>query len=101
MTSKFSIQSSRFHHKFNFRSAVRPIRLKIDELYRELHQLCDVLEGRNESSRDPNPHGLLVSESNELLDGLKMLFSNGSDQEQVRLMTIAPKTWGRQKMEKW
>ena len=101
MTSRFSIGSSRSHHKFNFRSAVRPIRLKIDELYRELHQLCDVLEGRNEYPHDPSPHGLLLSESNELLDGLKMLFSNGSEQEQVRLMTIAPKTWGRQKMEKW
>ena len=101
MTGKFSIGSSRFHHKSNFRSAVRPIRLKIDEIYRELHQLCDVLEGGNECSRDPNPHGLLLSESNELLGGLKMLFSNGSDQDQVRLMTIAPKTWGRQKVEKW
>ena len=101
MTGRFSIGSSCFYHKSNFRSAVRPIRLKIDELYRELHQLCDVLEGGNECSHDPNPHGLLLSESNELLDGLKMLFSNGSDQEQVRLMTIAPKTWGRQKIEKW
>ena len=101
MTGRFSSGCSYFYHKFNFRSAVRPIRLKIDELYRELHQLCDVLEGRNECSHDPNPHGLLVSESNELLDGLKMLFSNGSDQEQVRLMTIAPKRWGRQKLKKW
>ena len=101
MTGKFSFGSSRFHHKSNFRSAVRPIRLKIDELYTELHQLCDVLEGGNECSRDPNPHGLLVSESNELLEDIKMLFRNGSDQDQVRLMTIAPKTWGRQKTEKW
>ena len=101
MTGRFSIGSSRFHHKSNVRSAVRPIRLKIDKLYRERHQLCDVLEGGNECVHDPNPHELLVSESNELLDGLKMLFSDGSDQEQVRLMTIAPKRWGRQRMEKW
>ena len=101
MTGRLSIWSSSLCHKSNFRSAVRPIRLKIDQIYRELHQLCDVLEGGNESSRGPNPHGLLVSESNEFLDGLKMLFSNGSDQEQIRLMTIAPKTWGRQKTEKW
>ena len=99
MTGRFSIGSSRFHHKPNFRSAVRPIRLEIDELYRELHQLCDVLEGGNECSRDPSPHGLLLSESNELLDGLKMLFRNGSDQDQVRLMTIAPKTWSCQKLK--
>ena len=101
MTGRFSIGSSCFYRESNFRSAVRSVRLKIDEIYREFHQLCDVLEGGNECSRDPNPHGLLLSESNELLDGLKMLFSNGCDQDQVRLMTIAPKTWGRQKMEKW
>ena len=101
MSGKFSFRSSRFHHKSTFRSAVRPIRLKFYEIHRELHQLCDVLEGGNECSRGPNPHGLLVSESNELLDGLKMLFSNGSDQEQVCLMTIALKTWSRQKTEKW
>ena len=101
MTGKFSFGSSRFHHKSNFRSAVRPIRLKIDEIDRELHQLCDVLEGENECSREPNPQGILVSELNELLDGLKMLFRNGSGQDQVRLITIASKRWGRQKIEKW
>ena len=78
-----------------------PIRAKVDEVYRNLHCLCDVLDGKTKESHDPNPHGLLVSESNELLDGLKKLFTESDDKEQVRLMTIAPQEWGRQKIEKW
>jgi hypothetical protein len=35
------------------------------------------------------------------LDGLKKLYADSNDSEQVRLMTIAPKKWGRQKIEKW
>jgi len=70
-------------------------------VYRKLHQLCDVLEGETEGAHDSNPHGLSISESNEVLSGLKMLFNDSSDEEQVRLMTIALNTWGRQKAEKW
>ena len=74
-----------------------PIRAKVDEVYRNLHRLCDVLDGKNKELHDPNLHGLLVSESNELLDGLKKLFTESDDKEQVRLMTIAPQEWGRKK----
>lgn len=80
---------------------VSPIRAKVDEVYRKLHQLCDALEEKPQISYDPNPHGLRISESNELLDGLKKLFTESSADEQVRLMTIAPKEWGRQKIKKW
>jgi hypothetical protein len=80
---------------------VRPVRSKVDEVYRKLHALCDVLEGETERDHESNPHGLSISESNELLSGLKQLFDESSDREQVRLMTIAPKEWGRQKVEKW
>ena len=69
------------------------MRAKVDEVYRNLHCLCDVLDGKTKESHDPNPHGLLVSESNELLDGLKKLFTESDDKEQVRLMTIAPQEW--------
>lgn len=84
-----------------FRSTVFPIRVKVDEVYRNLHQLCDVLEEVTPVLHDPNPHELRISECNELLDGLKKLFDESNDHEQIRLMTIAPKTWGRQKIEKW
>ncbi len=86
---------------FILRLAVHPIRLKIDEVYTKLHRLCDVLEGKPEGSHDANPYGLLVYESNEILNGLKTLFKKSTDQEQIRLMTIAPKKWGRQKRKKW
>jgi hypothetical protein len=42
----------------------------------------------------------MICESNELLAGLKNLFADSDADEQVRLMTIAPKEWGRQKIEK-
>ncbi|CAF1075168.1 unnamed protein product [Didymodactylos carnosus] len=83
------------------KSAVNPIRAKVDEVYRNLHRLCDVLDGKSQVSYDANPHGLLICESNELLDGLKRLFDESDEHEQVRLMTIAPKRWGRQKIKKW
>ena len=86
---------------FAFRSVVLPIRAKVDEVYRKLHQLCDVLDGTVQVSHDPNPHELRISESNELLDGLKKLFVDSDADEQVRLMTIAPKEWGRQNIERW
>lgn len=84
-----------------FRSAVFSIRVKVDEVYRKLHHLYDVLEGLPQVSHDPSVHKLRISESNELLDGLKRLFDNSNTDEQIRLMTIAPNTWGREKIEKW
>ena len=78
-----------------------PIRAKVDEVYRKLNRLCDILDGKSQVSHDPNPHGLMICESNEFLDGLKKLYGDSGANEQVRLMTIAPKEWGRQKIEKW
>ena len=83
-----------------FRSAVSSIRVKVDEMYRKLHRLCDMLDEKPQVSYDPNPHGLRISESNELLDGLKTLFAESDVDEQVRLMTIAPKEWGSTKKSK-
>jgi hypothetical protein len=60
-----------------------------------------VLERKPEDTHDSSPHGLLICESNQLLEGLKMLFNKSDDNERVRLMTIAPEQWGRQKIEKW
>jgi hypothetical protein len=70
-------------------------------VYRKLNQLCDILEGKSQVSYDPNPHGLMIDESNELLTGLKKLYTESDANEQVRLLTIAPKEWGRQRIEKW
>ncbi|CAF2988238.1 unnamed protein product [Rotaria sp. Silwood2] len=78
-----------------------PIRSRVDEVYRYLHGLCDVLEGKLVQVNDPNPHNLPVQESNDLLTGLKKLFNESNNTEQVRLLTIAPKEWGREKIRKW
>ena len=59
------------------------------------------MDGKSQLSNDPNPHELTVYESNELLSGLKKLYADSGADEKVRLMTIAPKDWGRQKVEKW
>jgi len=42
---------------------------------------------------------LTVYETNELLDGFKLLFSSSDYDEQVRLLTLAPSNWGRVQME--
>lgn len=41
---------------------------------------------------NPNPHELIIYESNELLNGLRKLFVQSDADEQTRLMTIAPKS---------
>jgi hypothetical protein len=66
-------------------------------VYRYLHGLCDLLGGKAQDQHNANSHDLLISESNELLDGLKKLFDESGDNERVRLMTIAPEQWGRKK----
>lgn len=70
-------------------------------MYRKLNRLCDILEEKSQDLHDPNPHGLTISEANELLGGLRKLYADSDASEQVRLMTIAPTEWGRQKIEKW
>ncbi len=59
---------------------VAPIRRQIDELYRNLHSFCDVFEGKEE-------------ESNELLTGLKNLYKDSDQSEQILIMTISLKKW--------
>jgi hypothetical protein len=86
---------------FISRSRVAPIRRQIDEVYKNLHQLCNVLERKPKCSTQANLHELSIEESDELLAGLKKLFNESSAPDQIRLMTIAPKAWGRKKTERW
>ncbi|CAF4325012.1 unnamed protein product [Rotaria socialis] len=61
------------------RSAVSRIRANVDEVYGKLYRLCDILDEEPQS---------------------KKLFAESDADEQVRLMAIAPKEWGRQKNRK-
>ena len=47
------------------------------------------------------PWVLSLSEKDELLNGLKNLYSASDRIEQVRLLTIAPVDWGRQKVQRF
>ena len=101
MISEFIYFRSQIYILNSIRSNVVPIRQQIDELYRNLHQLCDVLESKKEDSKDLNPRYILVSESNELLSDLKNLYRDSDEADQIRIMTISPKRWGREKIRKW
>jgi hypothetical protein len=77
------------------------IREKVDDVYRHLRHLCDILENSHDQLQDSNPHAIEIDESNKLLSGIKQLFKQSSDAEQIRLMTIAPVDWGRIMIRKW
>jgi len=77
------------------------IREQIDDVYRHLRGLCDILENNNSQSHVPNPHALEIDETNKLLDGVKQLYEQSSTAERIRLMTIAPIDWGRIVLQKW
>ena len=47
------------------------------------------------------PYVLSLSEKDELLSGLKNLYSASDRIEQVRLLTIAPVDWGRQRVQRF
>ncbi|CAF4148901.1 unnamed protein product, partial [Rotaria magnacalcarata] len=80
----------------------KKIREQIDYVYRHLKHLCDILE-ENDSNEvhDMNPDSIRIKESNELLYGVKELFQQSTYEEQVRLMTIAPNSWGRIAIAQW
>ena len=72
------------------------IREQIGDVYRHLKHLCDILKdnGGNEV-HDLDPDLVRIDRSNELLHGMKELFKQSTYEEQVRLITIAPDSWGR------
>ena len=53
-----------------------------------------------ELSEENESLSLTLSEKNDLINGLKNLHYASNKQEQVRLLTIAPTDWGRQKVQK-
>ncbi|CAF1125124.1 unnamed protein product [Adineta ricciae] len=67
------------------RSVVAPIRTKVEEVYRKLNRLCDILDEKSQLSNDANPNELTIQESNELLSGLKKLYADSFNQNQIRL----------------
>jgi hypothetical protein len=77
------------------------IREQVDNVYRHLRGLCDILANNHPELHDPNPHAIELDESNKFLSGVKLLYEQSSDPERIRLMTIAPSDWGRIMLCKW
>lgn len=73
----------------------------MDNVYRHLLGLCEKLENSHPHLQDSNPHAIGTDESNKLLSGVKQLFKQSGNAEQIRLMTIAPTDWGRIMIRKW
>ena len=48
-----------------------------------------------------NNMSLIVSETNTLLDGMKLLFKSSDYDEQVRLLTLSAHHWGRPQIQKF
>jgi hypothetical protein len=63
-----------------------------------LRDLCETLVRKDDYPRVPN---LSLNDSNEFLYGLKNLYKESSNIEQIRLLTIAPADWGRVKIQEW
>ncbi|CAF4859358.1 unnamed protein product, partial [Rotaria sp. Silwood1] len=74
---------------------LKQVRYRVDNVYRHLCRLCDILENKDLQVHDPNPHSLEIDEPNKLLNNVQELFKRSSDPEQIRLMTIAPMHWDR------
>ena len=100
--SEFSFASFIETNCLHFSRRFKKIREQVDYVYRHLQHLCDILE-ENDSDEvhDMNPGLIRIDESNELLNGMKELCWKSSYEEQVRLMTIAPDSWGRTAIAQW
>lgn len=88
--------------RMNFHSCcsrhTRDIRNKVGHVCSLLRDLCETLTRKEDQSP---VFDLSSNDSNEFLDGLKHLYKESSDIEQIRLLTIAPAEWGRVKIQEW
>ncbi|CAF0842640.1 unnamed protein product [Adineta steineri] len=74
------------------------IRQNVDRACSILYKLCDMLV---DCTVPLNDHQLSMNDASELLSGLKKLFHESGEDEQIRLLTISPDGWGRTVVEKW
>ncbi|CAF1370777.1 unnamed protein product [Rotaria sordida] len=83
-----------------------------DILCSQVNQACELLQimrdnllndkkKNTELLEEDKSLSLTLTEKNELINGLKKLYHVSNKQEQIRLLTIAPTGWGRQKLQKF
>jgi hypothetical protein len=83
---------------FSNRRRSRNIRENVNTACSYLHTLCDSLLDTEFESVNNN---LSMNDVNALLSGLKMLFQESTEEEQIRLLTISPENWGRSTIQNW
>ena len=86
---------------FLFRRHTNVVRSQIDEAIRTIRMLCDNFVLKNWKSEKNENLQLSINESDVLIEGLRQIFSNSSEDEQIRLLTVAPIDWGRNKIAKF
>ena len=87
-------------------------RRNIEKLFNQVNRACEMLhtmcenllhckkrEKNTEPLEDDNSLLPTLSEKNELIGGIKKLYNASDKFEQVRLLTIVPAHWGRQKLQ--
>jgi hypothetical protein len=83
---------------FSNRRQSRNIRDKVNTACSYLHALCDSLLDTEFELRTNN---LSMNDMDTLLSGLKVLFQESTEEEQIRLLTISPTNWGRSTIQNW
>lgn len=88
-------------HCFSFRRHTNVLRQKVDDATVKMRMLLDGILNRSDEPRTRVSRNstISVADSDTLLEGLRKLFNASADDEQIRLLTVAPSTWGRHKVE--
>ena len=76
------------------------IKEKVRTTIERIRSYAENLTGvRSKDASKLDSSKMTIEENEELLDGLKLLFDEGDSDEQIRLLTIAPSSRGRSRIE--
>ncbi|CAM4796483.1 unnamed protein product [Rotaria magnacalcarata] len=84
-----------WRQSYNRRWHTQVLRRKIDDAYKNMLKLCCSTTREEENSGRSDDLKLSGSDSDTLIEGLQALFNHSSGSERIRLLTLAPPSWGR------
>ncbi|CAF4655176.1 unnamed protein product, partial [Rotaria sp. Silwood2] len=68
---------------------------KVDDAYTKMRKLCSPIINRTEDSTRSHNFKLSMPDSDALIAGLQTMFKRSTDSEKLRVLTVAPVSWGR------
>ena len=80
---------------FLIRRNTRVLQQKVDDAYTKMRILCNSTIHQDQDAKRSHYSKLIVPNSNGLIEGLQTLLKHSSSSEKIRLLTIAPVSWGR------